>query len=151
MLNRIRISLEQEYYKVTLKTETINGQVYEQLLVSLIFQDHPDIPQLELYLMFLPGVEKELNGVSILQYYTGFTTGVTSEDKIIKIKNVINELNKTMPIGHFGFNEFDLSIFIKYSQTLQNEFDQAVEKQIKTIINALSFQISINFNQFGLD
>ncbi len=148
MLNQIKNSLEKEYYQVSLNTEQLNGQDFEQLMVTIIFQDHPQIPKLDLYLMFLPGVEKELDGVSLLQYYMGFTTGVKSDNDIAKLKNTANELNKTLPIGLFGFNEFDNSIFIKYNQTLLDKYDQATEKIILTIINALTFEISSNFNQF---
>jgi len=148
MLNQIKKSLEKEYYKVTLNTEQLNGQVFEQLMVTIIFQDHPQIPKLDLYLMFLPDVEKELDGVSLFQYYMGFTTGVKTESDISKLKNIANELNKTLPIGLFGFNEFDNSIFIKYNQTLLDKYDQATEKIILTIVSALTFQISSNFNQF---
>ena len=148
MLNQIKKSLEKEYYKVTLNTEQLNGQVFEQLMVTIIFQDHPQIPKLDLYLMFLPDVEKELDGVSLLQYYMGFTTGVNTESDIAKLKNIANELNKTLPIGLFGFNEFDNSIFIKYNQTLLDKYDQATEKIILTIVSALTFQISSNFDQF---
>ena len=148
MLNQIKNSLEKEYYQVSLNTEQLNGQVFEQLMVTIIFQDHPQIPKLDLYLMFLPDVEKELDGVSLLQYYMGFTTGVKTESDISKLKNIANELNKTLPIGLFGFNEFDNSIFIKYNQTLLDKYDQATEKIILTIVSALTFQISSNFNQF---
>jgi hypothetical protein len=148
MLNQIKKSLEKEYYKVALNTEQLNGQVFEQLMVTIIFQDHPQIPKLDLYLMFLPDVEKELDGVSLLQYYMGFTTGVNTESDIAKLKNIANELNKTLPIGLFGFNEFDNSIFIKYNQTLLDKYDQATEKIILTIVSALTFQISSNFDQF---
>ena len=148
MLNQIKNSLEKEYYQVSLNVEQLNGQVFEQLMVTIIFQDHPQIPKLDLYLMFLPGVEKELDGVSLLQYYMGFTTGVKSDNDIAKLKNTANELNKTLPIGLFGFNEFDNSIFIKYNQTLLDKYDQATEKIILTIVSALTFQISSNFDQF---
>ena len=148
MLNQIKKLLEKEYYQVSLNVEQLNGQVFEQLMVTIIFQDHPQIPKLDLYLMFLPDVEKELDGVSLLQYYMGFTTGVKTESDISKLKNIANELNKTLPIGLFGFNEFDNSIFIKYNQTLLDKYDQATEKIILTIVSALTFQISSNFNQF---
>lgn len=148
MLNQIKKSLEKEYYQVTLNSEELNGQFHEQLIVSIIFQDHPQIPKLDLYLMFLPDIEKELDGVSLLQYYMGFTTGVKTENDISKLKNITNELNKILPIGHFGFNEFDNSIFIKYNQTLLDKYDQATEKIILTVISALTFEVSSNFNQF---
>jgi len=148
MLDLIKKSLEKEYYQVTLNSEELNGEIIKQLKVSIVFQDHPQIPNLELYIMFLPDVEKELNGVSLLQYYMGFTTGIKSENDITKLKNVANEINKSLAIGHFGFNEFDNSIFIKYNQTLINKYDQDNEKIILTIINAITFEISSNFNQF---
>ena len=148
MLDLIKKSLEKEYYQVTLNSEELNGEIFKQLKVSIVFQDHPQIPNLELYIMFLPDVEKELNGVSLLQYYMGFTTGIKSENDITKLKNVANEINKSLAIGHFGFNEFDNSIFIKYNQTLVDKYDEVTEKIILTIINALTFEISSNFNQF---
>ena len=148
MLNKIKKSLEEQYYEVTFNSEELNGQVHEQLIVSIIFQDHPQIPKLDLYLMFLPEIEKELDGVSLLQYYMGFTTGVKTENDISKLKNIANELNKILPIGHFGFNEYDNSIFIKYNQTLLDKYDPATEKIILTVISALTFEVSSNFNQF---
>ena len=148
MLDLIKKSLEKEYYEVTFNSEELNGQLFEQLIVSIIFQDHPQIPKLDLYLMFLPGVEKELGGVSLLQYYMGFTTTAKNADEVANLKNIANELNKTMAIGLFGFNEFDNSIFIKYTQPLLGKYDEVTEKYILTIISTLSFQISSNFNQF---
>ena len=148
MLDLIKKSLEKEYYQVNLNSEELNGEIFKQLKVSIVFQDDPQIPNLELYIMFLPDVEKELNGVSLLQYYMGFTTGIKSENDITKLKNIANELNKSLAIGHFGFNEFDNSIFIKYNQTLVDKYDEVKEKIILTIINALTFEISSNFNQF---
>ncbi len=148
MLDLIKKSLEKEYYQVNLNSEELNSEIFKQLKVSIVFQDDQQIPNLELYIMFLPDVEKELNGVSLLQYYMGFTTGIKSENDITKLKNVANELNKSLAIGHFGFNEFDNSIFIKYNQTLVDKYDEVTEKIILTIINALTFEISSNFNQF---
>ena len=148
MLDLIKKSLEKEYYQVNLNSEELNSEIFKQLKVSIVFQDHPQIPNLELYIMFLPDVEKELNGVSLLQYYMGFTTGIKSENDITKLKNVANELNKSLAIGLFGFNEFDNSIFIKYNQTLVDKYDEVTEKIILTVINALTFEISSNFNQF---
>lgn len=148
MLDLIKKSLEKEYYQVNLNSEELNGEIFKQLKVSIVFQDDQQIPNLELYIMFLPDVEKELNGVSLLQYYMGFTTGIKSENDITKLKNVANELNKSLAIGHFGFNEFDNSIFIKYNQTLVDKYDEVTEKIILTVINALTFEISSNFNQF---
>jgi len=148
MLDLIKKSLEKEYYQVNLNSEELNSEIFKQLKVSIVFQDDQQIPNLELYIMFLPDVEKELNGVSLLQYYMGFTTGIKSENDITKLKNVANELNKSLAIGHFGFNEFDNSIFIKYNQTLVDKYDEVTEKIILTVINALTFEISSNFNQF---
>jgi hypothetical protein len=148
MLDLLKKSLEKEYYQVTLNSVELDGKIFNQLIVSIVFQDHPQIPNLELYIMFLPDVEKELNGVSLLQYYMGFTTGIVSENEITKLKNITNELNKSLAIGHFGFNEFDKSIFIKYNQTIIDKYDQATEKIVIVIINALTFEISSNFNQF---
>lgn len=148
MLNQIKTSLEKEYYKVILNFEELNGARYEQLIVSIIFQDHPQIPDLKLYIMFLPGVEKELDGVSVLQYYIAYTTSVKNDDHVASLKSRANELNKTLAIGHFGFNEFDNSIFIKYTQTIFDQYDASTEKCVIMIVNALTFQLSSQFGQF---
>ena len=151
MLQEIKSTLEKEYYKVSTHKEELNGQTHEQLIVSLVFQDHPQIPELDLYLMFLPGVEKELDGVSVLQYYTGFTTGITDENKITELMYITNEINKTMVIGHFGFNEFDNSIFIKYTQAITQDYTNVTAQLIITIINTITFQISSSFDTFIID
>ena len=126
MLNQIKTSLEKEYYKVILNFEELNGARYEQLIVSIIFQDHPQIPDLKLYIMFLPGVEKELDGVSVLQYYIAYTTSVKNDDHVASLKSRANELNKTLAIGHFGFNEFVICCGYK-GEIIKNYFKNSTE------------------------
>ena len=63
MLDLLKKSLEKEYYQVTLNSVELDGKIFNQLIVSIVFQDHPQIPNLELYIMFLPDVEKELNSL----------------------------------------------------------------------------------------
>ena len=75
MIDVIKTIFEEDYYSVKKETFEIEGSSVDQLTVDLNFDDFPELPTLKIYLMFLKDLEKELNGVSVLQYYLPFTVG----------------------------------------------------------------------------
>src|SRR6056300_85271 len=100
-LESIKSLLEKEYYDVALEKFSYEENALEQLRVSLVFQDHPHIPDLMLFLMFIPNIEKELDGVSILQYYIGFDQiSERTEEQLVHLKDVIVKINQSLPLGH---------------------------------------------------
>ncbi|MBT6160524.1 MAG: hypothetical protein HOH81_02355 [Flavobacteriaceae bacterium] len=148
-LESIKSLLEKEYYDVALEKFSYEENALEQLRVSLVFQDHPHIPDLMLFLMFIPNIEKELDGVSVLQYYIGFDQiSERTEEQLVHLKDVIVKINQSLPLGHFGIIESEQILYLKYCQTYLGALNDTSSKQIVEAINALSFELSSNYDNF---
>lgn len=142
-LEQVKSILEQDYYKVKIEKFEIDGKIVSQLEVKLDFDDFPNIPSLNIYLMFLNNVEEELNGVSILQYYLPFTVNEKNSDLL---GNKIVEINKRLFLGHFGMS--DENIYIKYCQTVFEENSDSIKNKILNTISSVSFQFTSNISEF---
>lgn len=142
-LEQVKSILEQDYYKVKIEKFEIDGKIVSQLEVKLDFDDFPNIPSLNIYLMFLNNVEEELNGVSILQYYLPFTVNEKNSDLL---GNKIVEINKRLFLGHFGMS--DENIYIKYCQTVFEENSDSIKNKILNTISSVTFQFTSNISEF---
>ena len=100
-LEKVKSILEKDYYKVKNEKFEIDGKIVSQLEVILDFDDFPNIPPLNIYIMFLNNVEEELNGVSILQYYLPFTVSEKNNDLL---ESKIVEINKRLFLIESGFS-----------------------------------------------
>ena len=144
-LEKVKSILEKDYYKVKNEKFEIDGKIVSQLEVILDFDDFPNIPPLNIYIMFLNNVEEELNGVSILQYYLPFTVSEKNNDLL---ESKIVEINKRLFLGHFGVHAED--IYIKYCQTVFEENPDSIKNKILNTISSISFQFSSNISEFNL-
>ena len=115
----------------------------EQLAIDLIFDDIPELPSLKIYLMFLKDIEKELNGVSVLQYYFPFTVG---DQNIEILQNKIITINKRLFLGHLGLNE--QNVYMKYCQTIHNTDLETLNLLILNTLSAIKFQFTSNISEF---
>ena len=107
-LERFAELLSQEAYQVQL-VPAAGAVPYDTLLVKL------DLWWLEL--SYLPGLEDELDDVSILQCYVALsehTAGAGLERLIVK-------LNAKLPIGSFGLLENPRMLFFKHNAMLPND------------------------------
>lgn len=145
-LNELKNILEKEYYKSDLKVFDLGERKIEQLHVDIIFSDSPEIPDLSMIIMYLPDVEKELNNSSILQFFMGIA--LNNETSVNKVE-LINEINKSIPLGHFGFDKENKTLYIKYSHLIRpDETSNSFKSNLINIINSMNYFLKSNFNRF---
>ena len=143
MIDTIKNLLKEDFYDVEKETFEIEGSSVEQLAVELNFDDIPELPSLKIYLMFLKDIEKELNGVSVLQYYFPFTVG---DQNIEILQNKIITINKRLFLGHLGLNE--QNVYLKYCQTIHNTDLETLNILILNTLSAIKFQFTSNISEF---
>lgn len=145
-LSEIKKILHREHYKSNLQTFELGGRTIEQLHVEIIFSNKPEIADLNMIIMYLPDVEKELNGSSILQFFMG----VTLENKdLYSTLETLNGLNKRLPLGYFGYDTENETLFIKNNLLVNDQKnDTSTEKNLINILNSMSFLLSSNLNLF---
>ena len=143
MIDVIKPIFEEDYYSVKKETFEIEGSSVDQLTVDLNFDDFPELPTLKIYLMFLKDLEKELNGVSVLQYYLPFT--VVDQNTEVLQKKIIT-INKRLFLGHLGLNE--QNVYLKYCQTIHNTDQDTLRVLILNTLSAIKFQFTSNISEF---
>jgi hypothetical protein len=143
MIDVIKPIFEEDYYSVKKETFEIEGSSVDQLTVDLNFDDFPELPTLKIYLMFLKDLEKELNGVSVLQYYLPFTVG--DQNTEVLQKKIIT-INKRLFLGHLGLNE--QNVYLKYCQTIHNTDQDTLRVLILNTLSAIKFQFTSNISEF---
>ena len=143
MIDVIKTIFEEDYYSVKKETFEIEGSSVDQLTVDLNFDDFPELPTLKIYLMFLKDLEKELNGVSVLQYYLPFTVGDQNTEVL---QNKIITINKRLFLGHLGLNE--QNVYLKYCQTIYNTDQDTLRRLILNALSAIKFQFTSNISEF---
>ena len=143
MIYVIKTIFEEDYYSVKKETFEIEGSSVDQLTVDLNFDDFHELPTLKIYLMFLKDLEKELNGVSVLQYYLPFTVGDQNTEVL---QNKIITINKRLFLGHLGLNE--QNVYLKYCQTIHNTDQDTLRVLILNTLSAIKFQFTSNISEF---
>ena len=58
------------------------------------------------------------------------------------------KINQSLPLGHFGIIESEQILYLKYCQTYLGALNDTSSKQIVEAINALSFELSSNYDNF---
>ena len=143
MIDTIKNLLKEDFYAVEKETFKIEGSSVEQLAVELNFDDNPELPTLKIYLMFLKDIEKELNGISVLQYYFPFTVGDQNREVL---QNKIITINKRLFLGHLGLNE--QNVYLKYCQTIYNTDLETLRVLILNTLSSIKFQFTSNISEF---
>ena len=110
-LERFGELLSQEAYQVQLVPAA--GDVpYDTLLVKL------ELWWLEL--SYVPGLEEELDDVSILQCYVALSEH-TAEENRVGLERLIVKLSAKLPIGSFGLLDNPRVLFFKHNSMLPND------------------------------
>ena len=144
-LKEIKVLLDKDFYKSVIKEYNIESQTIEQLSVEIVFSDDLEIPNLTMILMYLPGVEKELNNSSILQYYMEIILNNVNHIETIEL---INQLNKNIPLGHFGFDKVNNTLFIKYCDLVGPEYPSNFNVNLLNTINSMNYLFKSNLRSF---
>ncbi|ACE83489.1 type III secretion system chaperone family protein [Cellvibrio japonicus] len=106
-------ALEGESFASRLVPETADGPA--TLLVALAMEGHPQ-GGLQLELSFLPAMESQLAGLSLLQCFVAIA-GVTHEGKP-ELRRALASINRFSPINGFGLLEHQGILYFRHTLML---------------------------------
>jgi hypothetical protein len=138
-LERFSLLLSKEAYQTRLAPAA--GEVtYDTLLISIeSFEKENRVWLLEL--SFLPGLEDELDEVSILQCYVALSEH-TSEENRAGLERLMTRLNAKLPIGSFGLLDKPRVVFFKHNALLPNDDPTASDKIVHELVPFTSYLLS---------
>jgi hypothetical protein len=126
--------LSQEAYEVQLVPAAGNVP-YDTLMVKLeLFEKEPRVWWLEL--SFLPGLEDELDDVSILQCFVALSEQTADEKLIVKV-------NANLPIGSFGLLDDPGILFFKHNALLPNDNQVASFQIVHELVAMTGYLIEV--------
>ena len=129
--------LSQEAYQVELVPAA--GDVpYDTLLVKL--------ETWWLELSFLPGLEDELDDVSILQCYVALSEHIAEENRAV-LERLIVKLNAKLPIVGFGLLDNPRVLFFKHNAMLPNDNQVASVQIVHELVAMTSYLIGVFYEQ----
>ena len=135
-LERFGELLTQEAYQVQLAPAAA-AVPYDTLLVKI---ELPENRVWQLELSFLPGLEDELDDVSILQCYVTLSEH-TAEENTAGLERLIVKLNAKLPIGGFGLLDNPKVLFFKHNSMLPNDNQVASFPIVHELIPMTGFLI----------
>jgi hypothetical protein len=139
-LARFREMLLKEAYQTQLLTAA-DGVPYDTLLVRVeSFAEENRAWNLEM--SFLPGLEKELEGVSILQCFVALS-GQLSEAHQPALNDLIVQRNARLPIGGFGLLDHPGMLFFKHNAMLPNDNAAVSDRIVHELVAMTTYLISI--------
>jgi hypothetical protein len=113
---------------------------YDVLLVRIeSFEGEGRVWSLEL--SFLPGLEDELDDVSILQCFVALSDHISEEHRAA-LNMLIVKLNAKLPIGSFGLLDNPGMLFFKYNAMLPNDNAAASDRVVHELVHMTTYLIS---------
>jgi hypothetical protein len=132
--------LSQEAYQVQLVPAA--GDVpYDTLMVKLeLFEKEYRVWWLEL--SFLPGLEDELDDVSILQCFVALSEQTADENRA-GLDRLIVKVNANLPIGSFGLLDDSGILFFKHNALLPNDNQVAGFQIVHELVAMTGYLIEV--------
>jgi hypothetical protein len=137
-LRRFADLLSHEAYQTQLAP--VAGAVpYDTLIVRLeSFAAENRIWYLEL--SYLPGLEDDLDDVSILQVYVALTDQIAVENRA-ELEHLMVKLNAKLPIGCFGLLDSPMVLFFKHNVMLPDDNHTGSYKIVRELISLTTYLI----------
>ena len=139
-LERYGELLLQEAYQVQLVPAAGNVP-YDTLLVNLYLSETPERVWL-VELSYLPGLEDELDDVSILQCYVTLSDH-TAQENTAALERLIVKLNANLPIGNFGLLDNPSVLFFKHNAFLPNDNPVAGSQIVHELVAMTGYLIGL--------
>lgn len=132
--------LSQEAYETQMRPAA-EGVPYDTLLVRIeSFEEQNRVWRLEM--SFLPGLENELEDVSILQCFVSLSNEVSEEHRS-SLNHLIVTLNAKLPIGGFGMLDNPRVIFFKHNALLPYDDTGVSYKIVRELIPMTNYLLTI--------
>ena len=143
-LQTIETALKSEPFETLLQAPSAEIPV-ERLLVSLPSDISDD---LILELLYIPGLEKELEANKLLQFFTVLPCDVAVE-KQVELQQLLIGLNVNLPVPSFGFREDDNLVYHKYVDFVPNQSDRYPVSAIVETIWLIAYIIDLFYEQIA--
>ena len=138
-LARFRDLLCKKAYQTQLLAAS-DGVPYDTLLVQIESFEEPNrVWRLEM--SFLPGLEEELEGVSILQCFVALSDNPSKEHQVA-LNDLIVKQSAKLPIGSFGLLDNPAMLFFKYNAMLPNDHAAASDQIVLELVPMSTYLIS---------
>jgi len=135
-LERFSELLSKQAYQ-TQVTPAAGEVTYDALLVRIeSFEKENRVWILEL--SFLPGLEDDLDEVSILQCYVALSEH-PAEENLTGLASLMIKLNAKLPIGSFGLLDKPRVVFFKHNALLPNDDPAASDRIVHELVPLTSY------------
>jgi hypothetical protein len=142
-LARFRDLLSKKAYQTQLLAAS-DGVPYDTLLVQIESFEEPNrVWRLEM--SFLPGLEEDLESVSILQCFVALSDHLSTEHRA-SLHELIVKRNAKLPIGSFGLLDNPEMLFFKHNALLPND-NAVVSDQIVLELVPMSTYLISTFSE----
>jgi hypothetical protein len=138
-LQRFADLLSKEAYQTELLAAT-DRVPYDTLLVRIeSFEEENRVWRLEI--SFLPGLEEEMEEVSILQCFVALSDQLSQEHRS-SLNDLIVQHNAKLPIGCFGLLDNPAMLFFKHNALLPNDNAAVSDKLVHELVPLMTYLIS---------
>jgi hypothetical protein len=138
-LERFAALLAGEAYQTHLLAAS-DAVPYDVLLVRIeTFEQENRVWSLEM--SFLPGLENDLDGVSILQNFVALSDRISEEHRP-SLNQLILKINAKLPIGGFDLLDDPRILFFKHNALLPNDNDEASFRVVRELVSMTNYLIT---------
>jgi hypothetical protein len=138
-LRRFDDLLSKEAYQTELLAAS-DSVPYDTLLVRIeSFEEENRVWRLEM--SFLPGLEEELEGVSILQCFVALSDQLSEEHRS-SLNELIVKCNAKLPMGSFGLLDNPGMLFFKHNAMLPNDNAAVSDMMVHELVPMATYLIS---------
>ncbi len=138
-LERFAELLAGEAYQTSLLPAS-DAVPYDVLLVRIeTFEQENRVWRLEL--SFLPGLENDLDDVSILQGFVELSDQI-SEEQRPSLNRLILKINAKLPIGGFGLLDEPRMLFFKHNALLPDDNDEVGFRVVRELVAMITYLIA---------
>ncbi|MFL6278335.1 MAG: hypothetical protein ACJ74G_24385 [Blastocatellia bacterium] len=118
-----------------------NGVPYDTLLVRIeSFEEENRVWRLEL--SFLPGLEGDLERVSILQSFVSLSNQI-AEAHGAALNRLLVKLNAKLPVGAFGLLDNHGQLFYKHNAMLPDDSPDAGDQIVQELVPMTTYLIAL--------
>jgi len=145
-LSKFSDALAAEGFEVRILEKT-QERPYDVLLIFLQLEDHP-AGGLQLELSFIPHMEEQLSGLSLVQFFVGLTENL-APDYAPELQQVVININRFCPLVGFGILSQPAMLCFRHTVMLPARLEDSLPLVVQTtwLINYLMEMFGKNLTQ----
>jgi len=122
-IDEVQTILREEGFKVSSGTIPMNGKNAPTVSIKVELEGRSESEALDLEMLIVPGLDGELEGCRILQFFVTLSDTIEDfpEEKKKLLSTLISDLNFNLPLGAFGVRKQGEALFYKHMVMLPPE------------------------------